>query len=105
MKFTIALFLLTSAVCSAESWAATHTRSESTAENSAPERHFLLDPVELTPVTGFTVVDGTAGFNLGAHGAYPLLSTAPLYLEPSIVLGFFSKTTTYRSFQSQSLRR
>lgn len=69
-------------------------RSEATPAPSA-ERHYLLDPVELTPVLGFTAINGTAGFNLGALGAYPLLKDAPLFVEPSLVLGIFSGDTMF----------
>ncbi|MBI3556937.1 MAG: hypothetical protein HY074_11790 [Deltaproteobacteria bacterium] len=69
-------------------------RSESTAANMG-ERHYLLDPVELSPVTGFTVIDSGAGYNIGMHGSYPLLSRTPLYAEASMIAGLYSSRTQF----------
>lgn len=67
------------------------TKSETSIEPvAASERRYLLDPVELTPVSGFTIVNSSVGFNLGAYGAYPMLSNAPLYAEPSSIVGLYS---------------
>lgn len=97
MRAFMNVLVLLTVFLSAYSAIAATERSESAVEPPAKvsERHYLFDPVELTPVTGFTVVDSSAGFNLGAHAAYPVLATAPLYLEPSLILGFFSSRTMF----------
>ncbi len=69
-------------------------RSESTGARS-DERHYLLDPVEISPVTGFTVIDSSVGYNIGLHGSYPLLAQTPLYAEASLIAGIFSARTQF----------
>ena len=69
-------------------------RSESNTTRSE-ERHYLLDPVEISPVTGFTVIDSSAGYNIGMHGSYPLLAHTPLYAEASLIAGLFSSKTQF----------
>lgn len=89
---------LFTALCGAQALAATSAPSTSELsieDEPTSERRYLLDPIELTPMSGFSVVDSKAGFNVGAYGAYPLLDSAPLYAEPSFVMGFFSGRTMF----------
>jgi hypothetical protein len=64
-------------------------RSEFTANNSEG-LNSLLEDIQLSPVTGASVINSKAGFNIGAAVAYRLLDETPLYLEPSFVIGIFS---------------
>ena len=55
----------------------------------------FLGPVQLAPLAGFTAINSSAGFNIGAIGSYRPLLDMPLYFEPSFVLGFFDSATQF----------